>query len=126
MIAPIWADFPESGFKGRTSILLELVAGYNADELVSEIKCLDPKLLMFLRKPKQVSIKSYEKSGKIVRSTLGSHDAPIGEDGQQIVNLHHNAAVSSFKVRTIYRYCAKYCAQTEILLTFPLSQSGEP
>lgn len=74
---------------------------------------------------------SFEKGGKIV-STLGRYDALIGEDGQQIVNLHYNAAFSSFKV-TRYTVTAlpevekrPNCTQTEILLAFPTTQSGEP
>jgi hypothetical protein len=60
MIAPIWEKFPEGEnlLPGYTSILLQLSDDYNPEELVAEIKSLDPRLLIFLRNLRQINVTS--------------------------------------------------------------------
>jgi hypothetical protein len=132
MIAPIWEHFPEPPSAGYTSILLKLSDDYDPGELIAEIRSLDPRLLIFLRKLKQVNVMIYEKDGRVWRNTLGRHDVPADKDGQQIINLDQNAAFSSFKITRFLVDPVQPdpkrlgCAQSEILLAFPFNQSGEP
>ncbi|KAF2679081.1 hypothetical protein K458DRAFT_408347 [Lentithecium fluviatile CBS 122367] len=132
MIAPIWAEFPEYRLPHNTSVLLQLSVDYDTAELEDELKSLDPRLLMFLRKLKQVNVTCYGELGKVWRSSLGRHDTAPSLEGASRVNLHHNAAFSSFEVirspvddmpRDPKRLG---CTASEILLAFPVSPNGEP
>jgi hypothetical protein len=132
MIAPIWDEFPDFRLPNNTSVLLQLSADYDTGELEDELKSLDPRLLMFLRKLKQINVTSYGKFGKMWRTSLGRHDAAPSLEGASRVNLHHNAAFSSFEVIRFPVYNMPEdpkrlgCTASEILLAFPVSPSGEP
>jgi len=132
MIAPIWESFPRRRLSGYTSILLQLSKSYDPEELVDEIKALDPRFLIFLRQLKEVKITCNNKNGKVWESTLGRCDMPRGSNRQNIVDLRYNSASSSYQI-------TKYpvdllplepkrpaCTLTEILLAFPVKTPGEP
>jgi hypothetical protein len=133
MIAPKWETFPKPPRAGyTTSILLQLSDNYNRQELIAEIKSLDPRFLIFLRKLKQVNITCSETDGNIWNNSLGRHDVTAGENKQSVINLQHQKAFSSFKIT---RFPVLElppdpkrpgCSQSEILLGFPMSQADEP
>lgn len=131
MIAPIWEQFPEPPFCGQTSILLQLSKDYDPEELIAEIKSLDPRLLIFLRKLRQVNLMVLEKS-EIWRSTLRRHDVPFGNDGDHLIELWNNAECSSLKsiIFPVNRLPPDPkrpgSSQSEILLAFPIAEGGDP
>ena len=132
MIAPNWADFPGRRLDGFTSILLQLSADYDPKQLITELKSLDPRRLVFLRQLRQINITIIDKSGKTWKSTLGRHDNSDGADGLEVVRLLHNKASSTLNI-TRYPVVSLPsdpkrlgCTASEILLAFPTTESGEP
>jgi hypothetical protein len=132
MIAPIWERFPRPRLPGYTSILLQLSRTYDPNELVDEIKALDPRFLIFLRQLKHVKITCHNKNGKVWESTLGRSDVPRGPSLQNVIDLQFNSASSSYQI-TKYNVDSLPsepkrlgCALTEILLAFPIKSPGEP
>lgn len=132
MIAPIWCDFPDTLPSGNTSILLQLSDDYDSTELEYELKSLDPRLLIFLRKLKQINITSIGTYGMNWRTALTCHDALPEADGANIINLRQDDGLSSFKVIQLpildMPNDAKRqgCTASEILLAFPVDPGGGP
>ncbi|KAI9054809.1 hypothetical protein LZ554_001954 [Drepanopeziza brunnea f. sp. 'monogermtubi'] len=60
MISPIWDDFPMPVRPGYTSLYLKLSAGYHTSGLLEELKALDSRLLIFLRRLRSVSVEISE------------------------------------------------------------------
>ncbi|KIW22318.1 uncharacterized protein PV07_12215 [Cladophialophora immunda] len=56
MIAPIWEPFPEPAIPFMTSMLLQLSPQYDERRLVSDLRGFDPRMLMFLRRLRNVTI----------------------------------------------------------------------
>jgi hypothetical protein len=132
MIAPIWEKFPLPILPGYTSIFLQLSRDYRPKELISEIKSFDPRLLIFLRKLRQVNLKSSDERGKVWKTTLRRHDVSSGPNGDNVIELWHNAASSSLK-STHFQVNGfspepkrPGCSHSEILLAFPITRGGEP
>jgi hypothetical protein len=136
MIAPIWEQFPEPRLRGYTSMLLQLSNDYNPTELIMEIRLLDPKLLIFLRKLRQINIRSYDGNGIFLERSLGRNETSAETDSLSIVNLQTRTRTSSaslwFKTT---RFPVVHLptdpkrpgsTQSEILLAFPISSSGNP
>lgn len=132
MIAPIWECFPRRRLPGYTSILLQLSPTYDPEELMDELKALDPRFLMFLRQLKEVKITCHNKNGKVWESILGRSDVPCGRSLLNVVNLQHNSATSSYEVTRFsvdslpLELKRPGCTQTEILLAFPIKGLGQP
>ncbi|KAH7399670.1 hypothetical protein BKA66DRAFT_437202 [Pyrenochaeta sp. MPI-SDFR-AT-0127] len=132
MIAPVWADFPERIRSGKTSVLLQLSADYDPEELEHDLKSLDPRLLLFLRKLKQIDVMSFNKLGDVTGSTLRRCDVPSSADGADMIDLHHDAALSRFKViKRVVKDMPQDskregCKTSEVLLGFPIGPEGEP
>jgi hypothetical protein len=58
MIAPIWTDdFPVPVRHGYTTVYLQFNKECDKGELLTEIKALDPRMLIFLRRLRQINIK---------------------------------------------------------------------
>jgi hypothetical protein len=85
MITPIWEAFPQPRLAGYTSMHMQLAQGYDTSELLSDLKSLDTRMLIFLRKLRQVNLTVHEKTGKIWRSTLGRHDIQATNMGEQMI-----------------------------------------
>ena len=132
MIAPVWADFPQRLPDGKTSVLLQLSADYNTDELEQELKALDPRLLLFLRKLKQIDIVIINKRRDIATSTLKRSDVPASVDGANMIDLKHDFTLSRFKIikRPVENMPddskREGCTISQLLLAFPISLRGEP
>lgn len=60
MIAPIWESFPETTTPSMTSMLLQLSPDYDERRLLSDLKTFDSRMLMFLRRLKEVRITIHE------------------------------------------------------------------
>jgi hypothetical protein len=56
MIAPIWEKFPQTRSEGWTSFLLKLSPGCDTVNLVSQLRSLDSRTLIFLRKLVEVKV----------------------------------------------------------------------
>ncbi|KAF2852960.1 hypothetical protein T440DRAFT_466522 [Plenodomus tracheiphilus IPT5] len=132
MIAPVWTDFPETTRSGNTSILLQLSADNYPEELEYELKSLDPRLLLFLRKLKQLEVMGFNKLGDVTTSTLRRRDVAASTDGAKMVHLHHDAALSRFKViEHVVKNMPQEpkrvgCTSSEVLLAFAVGPEGEP
>jgi hypothetical protein len=132
MIAPTWAEFPDKLLSRNTSMLLQLSADYDTEELEHELKCLDPRLLLFLRKLTQINVMSFNKRGDITSNMLKRRDLPASSDGANMVCLHHDAALTNFKTTRILVTGMPTeskrigCTTSEILLAFPTTPEDEP
>jgi hypothetical protein len=134
MIAPIWEKLPdgEATLPGYTSILLQLADNCNREELVAEIKSLDPRLLIFLRKLRLINVSSSQKSRRTWKSTLRRCDLPCQKVGENSIELWYNSKpsslkVTSFPVRGIPPDSKRPgCTESNILLAFLATNSGEP
>lgn len=65
MIAPRWDAFPEPTRAGYTSFYLRISNRCDEQELMEDLTCFDPTLLMFLRRLKQIELKINRKDGTI-------------------------------------------------------------
>jgi hypothetical protein len=132
MIAPIWEPFPEARLHGYTSILLQLSDDYDPRELITDLKFLNPKLLIFLRKLRQINIRSCDAIGNTWSRSLGNQGLPPENDGLTKINLRCNSEGSRFKTTRFQVHDLPPeskrpgVAQSEILLGFPIADSGSP
>lgn len=130
MIAPIWvADFPGKLATGFTSIMLQLSTEYDETGLIREIKLLDPRLLVFLRKLRRIKLSILEHDGNSWQTTYERHDERSWNNDQQLVKLQRGGKPLHYIVT---RYLVDQlptepnrpgCAQSEILLGFPVTES---
>ena len=128
----MWADFPQRLPSGKTSILLQLSNDYDTDELERELKSLDPRLLLFLRKLKQIDVAIINKKRDVATSTLKRSDVAASIDGANMIDLKHDFMLSRFKI--IKRMVENMpddpkregCTISQLLLAFPTSLRGEP
>ena len=99
MIAPIWEKLPdgEAPLPGYTSILLRLADNCDREALVAEIKSLDPRLLIFLRKLRLINVSSSQKGRRTWKSTLRRCDLPCQNIGENSIELRHDTESSSLK-----------------------------
>ncbi|PMD64854.1 uncharacterized protein K444DRAFT_554213 [Hyaloscypha bicolor E] len=123
LIAPIWAAFPEKILPGFTSFHLQL-DNYE-EELVQELKNLDPRVLIFLRKLKEINITITDKNGKTSHRKLQRTD--VEETDIKITTLHEDNRDSQYLV-TKHRVIGlpvepkrPKCSESEILLAFPVT-----
>ena len=56
MIAPIWEEFPKTRMHGWTSFLLKLSPTCDSVNLITQLRVLDSRTLMFLRKLTEVKV----------------------------------------------------------------------
>lgn len=132
MIAPIWSEFPDTRLPRNTSVLLQLSDAYDTREIEDELKSLDPRLLIFLRKLKQVNVMNYGKFGQLWKMNLGRNDVPSLLEGASRVELYQDTSSSQFEV---IRFPVgnmpndpkrQGCTDSEILLAFPIDLDGRP
>ncbi|KAF2396452.1 hypothetical protein EJ06DRAFT_240603 [Trichodelitschia bisporula] len=132
MIAPIWEKFPAKTLPGYTSILLQLSQDCDVEELIQEIKSLDPRLLIFLQKLRQINILIKRDDDLPWRSALERLDEPTINKKHQLITLHHRSKVLPY---LIFRLQVgnlpkdpkrEGISQSELLLAFPLDGSGQP
>jgi hypothetical protein len=126
MIAPIWNDFPGDVRLGYTSFYLQLSRKCDQNELVAELKSLDSRMLIFLRKLRQINI-TIESHPSITR-TLSRPPDSVGPAGTTIT-LRQDTSVMRYIVieHTVYNLPPEEKRQgtnsSELLLAFPISGS---
>lgn len=131
MIAPIWAPFPYQPKAGYTSMYLQLAEDCDTSELVNDVKSFDPRLLIFLRKLREINITVQETPFPIWKTTLRCQDVETTE-GNELISLLQDEDSRSYK---IIRHPISDlppepkrpdCHESEILLAFPLGKFEEP
>ncbi|CZR62635.1 uncharacterized protein PAC_12532 [Phialocephala subalpina] len=101
-------------------------------ELLDDLRSMDPRLLIFLRKLRQLNITIRDKNGIKWCSKLGRQDLAPGKDGGNIISLNDNADAMSYKIITHSvtglpeEPKRPGSSVSEILLAFPLDESNEP
>lgn len=130
MIAPIWTPFPYQPKAGYTSMYLQLAEDCDTSELVNDIKSLDPRLLIFLRKLREINITVQETPSVMWKTTLGRKDVEsIEDEEEELISLLQDGDSRSYK---IIRHPISDlplepkrpdCHESEILLAFPLRRS---
>ncbi|KXX78121.1 Heterokaryon incompatibility protein 6, OR allele [Madurella mycetomatis] len=133
MIAPIWDEFPRDlGVKlDHTNILLRLADSYNENELIREIESLDPRLLLFLRKLKEVRVSISIRDGTDSETAIKRSDQDDGS-GLRYVTLSKGGTYQRYLVAS---YIAQDLAQdskrpgyteSELVLGFPVGFDNSP
>jgi hypothetical protein len=56
MLVPIWSNFPQNRLPGTTSMLLQLSDKYNTSNLIRELKSMEPPLLIFMNKLREIHV----------------------------------------------------------------------
>lgn len=130
MIAPMWCEFPAKIKLGYTSFILNLSTTCDKAEIVRELRRLDSKSMIFLRRLRAMTV------------TITSY----GDQNLKTVLKRQDSIGSVFNVITFYRdaYYQRYIvykqlvkgllgeekrpgiSESEISLAFPLSEQGVP
>lgn len=132
MIAPIWATFPGSVRPGGSSILLRLSGDSYCDELEQELKMLDPRLLLFLRKLERIEVMSFNRLGSITASTLQRNEEVASLDRAKMISVSQNKTATRFKIievdinRMPYDARREGCTISKLLLGFPVDERNDP
>lgn len=99
MIAPHWACLPapEQALAGQTTILLELRSGDGAEErskaLVSRLKSLDPRLLLFLKRLKMIKIKIDDDGSSEDMCLQRQHQGPPPAGRHALLHRHEGKRI---------------------------------
>lgn len=129
MVAPIWAEFPVPPRPGWTSIYLQLSDSYDDQTLIDELQNLDPNLLIFLRRVKEINRLISLRDGTVWRSKVWKSEGPEGPN--RIVELHSDGRSFRYLIRThvVSNLPSEpkrpNWTQTKILLAFPTAVSPE-
>lgn len=128
MIAPEWAEFPEPRKEGHTSILLELSRFYDHAEVVYEIEHLDPRLMVFLRRLRELHFVVHQTNGIVRKQRMLKVNEDTSDEStgrSEIITISHNE--SQYKFLVVQRYIdqvqeAKRLGQrrSQIALAFPI------
>ncbi|KUJ23971.1 uncharacterized protein LY89DRAFT_744561 [Mollisia scopiformis] len=94
MIAPIWCDFPAPIKPGWTSLYLQLSKSYNRRGLLDELRSLDSRLLIFLRRIRSITISISESLRLPWKSSF--FRAEIGKD---LIRLTENNRTCDYIIR---------------------------
>jgi hypothetical protein len=131
MIAPIWAEFPQKALPGQTSFYLQLSADYKEGELIQELCSFDSRMLIFLRKLRDVNIRVTQKDRTVWKNSLKRTDGQVNNN--KLTTLQQNEKLTRY---VVYRTTADNlpfeskrigCSKSEILLAFPIAfQETEP
>ena len=132
MITPIWTAFPCPPKAGYTSIYLQLTDDCNVPELWREIKSLDPKLLIFLHKLREINITIHEEALPTWEIKLMCQDVET-TNGEELIKLHQDEDCRLYK---IIRHSISglplepkrpNCDESQIVLAFILNElEGAP
>lgn len=127
MIAPIWDDFPVPVKEGWTSLYLQLSDSFKQPGLLAELRSLDSRLLIFLRRLRSITVSISEPFRKTWKSCFSREE--IGED---LIRLIENKKSCDYiiKRRTISNMPVESKRQgvtsSEIVLGFPIDQDKQP
>ncbi|KAI1094358.1 hypothetical protein F5B19DRAFT_490478 [Rostrohypoxylon terebratum] len=130
MIAPRWADFPGPTSPEETSFYLKLSKGYNEEELVTELRGLDPTLLVFLKRLQKLTLRVLKDSEPPWEESI--HKTTTCESGNRYTTINTNNGQLRF-LTIDYRVenlpiepKRPSSTHSEIILAFPLTDLEEP
>jgi len=132
MIAPIIESFPVERISGRTSFYLQLSKDYDTSELVCELKALDPKILIFLRRLRNIRVAIDSHPGSQHASFSTSLAYVNKGDGSDVATLRQDDITHRYVVRhrTLtmmpLEQKRKGITEREIHLAFPIDDNGQP
>ncbi len=131
MIAPIWCDFPANTKSGHTTIFMHLAHDCNKRDLQREIRLIDSRMLIFLRKLRQINIRIETASSVTLSHSLSRlPDEPVRS--ASVVTLQQDSEVFKYLV---FKHTAKLLPlepkregvqESQILLAFPVTENLEP
>lgn len=127
MIAPICDAFPAPVKPGFTSLYLKLSDTYNKRSLLDELRSLDSRLLIFLRRLRNITISISEPFHKTWKSTFSKIE--IGKD---LIRLAENNKacdyiVTRYQVSNMPQESKRQGVSTsEIILGFPITEEKQP
>lgn len=106
---------------------LQLTDDCKVCELLNEIKSLDPRLLIFLRKLREVNITIHEEASPTWETNLTCQDVGI-TNGEELIKLHRDEDCRLYK---IVRHSISglppepkrpNCYESQVVLAFPLGE----
>ena len=127
MITPVWTAFPCPPKAGYTSFYLQLTDDCNVSELLNELKSLDPRLLIFLRKLREINITVHEENLPTWETKLMCQHVRTANGGE-LIKLHQDEDCRLYK---IIRHSISGlppepkrpgCHDSQIVLAFPLGE----
>lgn len=131
VIAPIWAEFPEQTNLHETSFYLKLNQGSSANELAQDLFEFDPKLLLFLRKIKEVFLHVTRPDRSVWEQRINRTDIKY-QSGLEIRSLTTSKGILRYVVVTHQARDLPLekkrpgCLESDIVLAFPITDvSGE-
>ena len=65
LVAPTWADFPESKIPGCTSFYLQLSESCDEAKIIEDFQTLSPQVLIFTRKLRRIEIRVEQGAQKV-------------------------------------------------------------
>ncbi|OAP55444.1 hypothetical protein AYL99_10417 [Fonsecaea erecta] len=122
MIAPIWEPFPEPSTPSMTSMLLHLSPDYDVRRLLSDLKEFDPRMLMFLRRLRTVTITI--RDGERVWKTSFSKNVGTSH-GETAIELTRDGEITKYLVSSHTARNLPFeskrpgTSDSQILLAFP-------
>jgi hypothetical protein len=130
MVSPIWEPFPEQVEPGYTSFYLKLLDDYDKQGLIDELRSLEPRLLIFLRKLRRIHVEIVGHGAHNLSRTLSREDGD--GPGHRIVTLMQDRSILRYvvskKVVTSLPFESKRLgvSESEIVLAFPINEKDEP
>ncbi|CZS90250.1 uncharacterized protein RAG0_01389 [Rhynchosporium agropyri] len=125
MIAPIWEDFPAPVKSGITSMYLKLSDDYYAPRLLRELRALDSRLLIFLRRLRSISVTIAESftnfKSSFSRTDVKNDHIRLTENDMHcdyIIKRHRVLGMPEEKRR-------EGISSSEIVLGFPVNTDGK-
>lgn len=132
MIAPIWDKLPGEKRAGWTSLYIQLEKSYSPDDMVSELKCLDPRLLIFLRRLRTIDITIAGPGKEVWTRSLRRRENDLNFDGIQAIQLMQNSdfinyIITRHKISGLREERKRPgISDSEAMLAFPIAASWQP
>jgi hypothetical protein len=127
MIAPIWERFPVKRKACVTSLYLQLSESYNRKGLIDELRALDARLLIFLRRVRCLTVCISEPWSRTWKT--GFEKVEIGDDMVRLVENGKECEyiIARHKVQNMPFEEKRLGAKaSEIILGFPIEGDWRP
>ena len=127
MIAPVWSELPAPIKAGWTSIYLQLSGSYNRKGLLDELRSLDSRLLIFLRRLRNITVSISEPFRKTWKRTFSRTEIR----GNIIQLIENNKAfdyiITRHQVTNMPLESKRQgVSSSELTLGFPINEDGTP
>jgi len=124
MITPIWMDFPlQLSPHYSTSFYLELSPDYNKEELLHDLRTLDPKILIFLRRLRAINL-TITREGTMWKKSIRRSDQE--QTYGPVVSLFQDDTSTQYLIKKHYvkdlptENKRPNCSEAEMLFGFPI------